>query len=256
MNFESVNEEVLRRWFTASTMPDPQLFSVIAEGGFTRKVPTFREACLQLFRVENVYQSYRRVDLIPQMEYPAHIGNNTLAMLSSRLGRAPKFGVEVGSFIGSSASVLGEIMRTNEGVLLCVDTWCGDINMWLMDRFSATMLKSDGNPKIYDRFMEKMISREMTECVIPLRVSSVVAARMLKVLNWEIDFVYLDSAHECGETFLELMLYYDVLRDGGCLFGDDYWGFPAVKHDLDLFCQVSDRQLEFTGDGDTWIIHK
>lgn len=256
MNFQHITEQVLHNWFTASTLADPQLQSVIDYGNFERKIPSFNEVCLQLFRVENLYHSYSMSNLIEQMDYPAHIGHRTLKLLVQKLGRIPNFGVEVGSFIGSSTSVLGGIMKQNHGVLLCVDTWCGDINMWLMNRFSSTMLKADGNPKIFHRFMSNMIKSGLTETVVPLRVSSVVAARMLKVLNWQIDFVYLDSAHECGETFLETMLYYDILRQGGCLFGDDYNGFPAVKHDLDLFCKVADCQLHFTGDGDTWIIQK
>jgi hypothetical protein len=126
--------------------------------------------------------------------------------------------------------------------------------MWLLDNFVSTMLKPDGNPVIFDRFMVNMINSGLTETVIPFRTTSVVAARTLKVLNWEIDFVYLDSAHECGETFLELSLYHDLLRPGGVLFGDDYAGFPAVKHDLDLFCRIHGYTPAFTGDQDTWMI--
>jgi hypothetical protein len=148
------------------------------------------------------------------------------------------------------------MVKSANGVLLCVDTWCGDINMWLIDRFHTTMNKEDGNPKLYDLFISNMISNNLTDTVIPLRISSIVGARMLKVLNYDIDFVYLDSAHEAGETFMELMLYHDILKNKGILFGDDYYGFPAVKYDVDLFCKNFNYELFFTGDGDTWIIQK
>ena len=118
-----------------------------------------------------------------------------------------------------------------------------------MDRFH--------NTKIFDHFMRNMIKSKLTDTVIPIRVSSIVGARMLKVLQYEIDFVYVDSTHEDGETYMELMLYHDVLKEGGgVLFGDDYRGFPAVKYDVDLFCKNNGYMLEFTGDGDTWIIKK
>ena len=61
-------------------------------------------------------------------------------------------------------------------------------------------------------FSSKTDADGQLHTVIPLRVSSIVGARMLKVLNYEIDFVYVDSAHEAGETFMELMLYHDVLH--------------------------------------------
>ena len=128
--------------------------------------------------------------------------------------------------------------------------------MWLMDEFHSTMNKSDGNPKIYDLFVLNMMSNDLTNHVIPLRVSSVVATRMLKVLQYEIDFVYVDSAHEAGETYMELMLYHDVLKNKGILFGDDYHVFPAVRYDVDLFCRSFKYELFFTGDGDTWVIQK
>ena len=32
--------------------------------------------------------------------------------------------------------------------------------------------------------------------------------------------------------------------------------FPAVKHDVDLFCKVQGIQLLFTGERDTWLIQK
>jgi hypothetical protein len=40
-------------------------------------------------------------------------------------------GVEVGSFIGNSALLLGSFIKQRGGLLLCVDTFLGDINMWL-----------------------------------------------------------------------------------------------------------------------------
>jgi predicted O-methyltransferase YrrM len=172
------------------------------------------------------------------------------------LGHLPKLGIEVGSFIGSSAVFLGDFMRISGGVLVCVDTWCGDINMWLLDSFQDTMAKYDGDPKIYELFMQNIIDNKLQGTVIPLRLTSIIAARMLRILNYEIDFVYVDSAHEAGETFMELMLYHDILKDGGVLFGDDYEGFPAVKYDVDLFCKRFGYVLEFTGDGDTWMIKK
>jgi len=251
-----ITEDVLKNWFSSTTLADGQLQSVITHNNFQQIKPTFSQISTHLFRNENPYQFYKRVELSTHMFYPAHIGNKTLNKLKEFLGHEPTLGIEVGSFIGSSALVLGNLLKQNNGCLICIDTWCGDINMWLMDIFDNTMNKSDGNPKIFDYFMTKMIDNDLTNTVIPLRVSSVVAARMLKVLKYEIDFVYVDSAHECGETFMELSLYHDILKIGGVLFGDDYYGFPAVKHDVDIFCKIYNYTLTFSGDGDTWLIKK
>ncbi len=251
-----MNEETIGRWFNSKTDADRQLNHVINTNKFQPCVPTHTSICKTLFQCENLFHNYNPPVEGYTIQYFAHISDKTFQCIISLLGYHPKFGIEVGSFIGSSAVLLGNFLKQNNGVLMCVDTFCGDINMWLMDGFHETMAKKDGNPKIYDHFMKKMISNELTETVVPLRVSSIVAARMLNVLKYEIDFVYLDSAHEAGETFIELMLYHDILKPGGVLFGDDYEGFPAVKYDVDLFCKCFNYTLTFTGDGDTWIIQK
>ena len=251
------NKETFLRWFSSETAADTQLKNVILKNNFQKKIPTYLEISNTLFKCDNIYNNYKVPEQINSpMDYPAHISDKTTNAIINILGYIPTFGIEVGSFIGSSAIVLGNMVKSSNGVLLCVDTWCGDINMWLMNEFHSTMNKEDGNPKLYDLFILNMMKNNLTDTVIPLRVSSIVGARMLKVLKYEIDFVYVDSAHEAGETFMELMLYHDVLKKKGILFGDDYYGFPAVKYDVDLFCKLFNYRLFFTGDGDTWIIQK
>ncbi|MFD1328048.1 class I SAM-dependent methyltransferase [Mycoplana ramosa] len=251
-----IDEDVLKNWFSAKTLADPQLARFIESNDLKKTKPTFKDVCNRLFGCDNPYHAYKPELLPSPMPYTAHIGPKTLGAIEMLLGRKPNLGVEVGSFIGGSATILGSWLRETGGTLMCVDTWCGDINMWLLGNFAGTMRKMDGNPVIFDYFMNTMFNNGLTETVIPFRVSSIVAARTLKVLNYEIDFVYLDSAHECGETFLELSLYYDLLPPGGIMIGDDYLMFPAVKHDVDLFCKVHNLELKFTGERDTWIIQK
>lgn len=250
------DEETIRRWFSSETDCDTQLASYVQSNSTTNRNPNYVDICRTLFGSDDVYTNFEYGERRNQMYYPSHIGSNTLNKIVEYLGRMPKLGIEVGSFIGSSATVLGSLMRLSGGVLICVDTWCGDINMWLLESFRQTMSKNDGDPKIYQIFMQNMVDNSMQGFVVPLRVTSIVAARMLRILNYEIDFVYVDSAHEAGETFMELMLYHDVLRYGGVLFGDDYNCFPAVKYDVDKFCDYFGYKLDFTGDGDTWIVKK
>lgn len=250
------DNQTIERWFSSKTDCDMQLSSYIQTHDLNNRNPNYNEICRTLFGCDDVYQNFEYGERRNQMDYPSHIGSKTINKIVEHLGRMPILGIEVGSFIGSSATILGNLMRISGGVLICVDTWCGDINMWLLESFRETMSKSDGDPKIFQIFMQNMIDNGMSGVVVPLRVTSIVAARMMRVLNYDIDFVYVDSAHEAGETFMELMLYHDVLRPGGVLFGDDYNCFPAVKYDVDKFCDYYGYKIDFTGDGDTWIIKK
>lgn len=251
-----ITEDVLQNWFSSETIPDPQLKHFINSENITPSKPNFKEVSRRLFGCDNLYDAYRPELMPSPMSYNPHIGQNTLNALEGVLGHRPTFGVEVGSFIGGSATLLGTWMRESGGTLLCVDPWCGDINMWLLPNFAGTMRKVDGDPVIFKYFMNAMFNAGLTQTVVPLRTTSVIAARMMRVLKWQVEFAYLDSAHECGETFLELSLYYDLIQEGGVIFGDDYMMFPAVKHDVDLFCNIHNKKLNFTGDGDTWFIVK
>jgi len=159
--------------------------------------------------------------------------------VKTELGRTPKFMVEVGSFIGNSAEVWGSALKAqgNEAVLLCIDTWDGDGNMWL-DKDLATMMSiHSGQPHICEQFMRRVVDTGLTDTVIPWRVASTVGARYLHQLKTHIDILFLDSAHELGETFLEVMLWWQTLQPGSLLIGDD-WNWAGVSHDVTLFLKL------------------
>lgn len=92
-----------------------------------------------------------------------------------------------------------------------------------------------GTPQLYDLFMSNIVGHALQEVIFPLSMPSVVAARLLGHMQWKIDVIYIDSAHEYGETLVELILYYQLLRMGGVLMGDDYSSFPGVQHAVDTF---------------------
>lgn len=98
-----------------------------------------------------------------------------------------------------------------------------------------------GDPRIYDRFLHTIVQAGLTDTVMPLRLPSLTAARLVHVLGYIVDIVYLDSAHEAGETFMELSLWWEVLKPGGVMLGDDY-AWQSVRHDLDLFVKVGWRR--------------
>lgn len=120
-------------------------------------------------------------------------------------------------------------------MVLCVDTWLGDVNMRLNPSFDKYTLPLHGTPRLYDIFLSNVIANNLEEVIFPLSMPSIVAARLLGHLHWKVDVIYIDSAHEQGETLVELILYYQLLRPGGVILGDDYVSFPGVKHDVDAF---------------------
>ncbi|WP_143269396.1 class I SAM-dependent methyltransferase [Mangrovitalea sediminis] len=111
--------------------------------------------------------------------------------------------------------------------------------------FKEIMCQHEGQPKIFNNFIWSVKNYDFQDAIIPLRAYSGVAARMIEVLKYNVDIVYLDSAHEAGETFMGINLYYDLLREGGVIFGNDYNILPAARHDVDLFSKAIKQEIGF-----------
>ena len=110
-----------------------------------------------------------------------------------------------------------------------------------------------GRPTVYYQFLENMKSQNLTDIVLPISMTSIIGARFLRTFQFRPQIIYLDSAHEQGETLIELALYWNILQDGGVLFGDD-WGWQSVRCDVKKF--VYTKKLTLHHMGNTWAIQK
>mmetsp|Transcript_29885 Transcript_29885/g.62964 ORF Transcript_29885/g.62964 Transcript_29885/m.62964 type:complete len:592 (-) Transcript_29885:651-2426(-) len=172
------------------------------------------------------------------------------------LGKPPQLILEVGSFIGTSAVYTwGPLARMGGGLVLCIDSWQGDLNMRLGTTFQKYMQLEHGFPQLGRLFLNRIVKNNFTDVVIPIAMPSITAARLLAVVNWTVDLVYVDSSHEQGETLVELHMYWNLLRPGGVLMGDAFSVFPAVKQDAKLFASCHGVQLSFPATN-VWLLHK
>lgn len=251
----------LEYFISETTEKDYQLTSFYNK--YTPNRPTFDTICKDLFNNKNIYNEIAldEIKMIP-LDYEVnksqcHFSNKILDFIDSKISNNSKVIVEVGSYVGSSACFLGEYVKKDNGLLICIDTWCGCLIMWLMDNYFVNQMdKSDGNPKIFYHFINTIKKHNLQDHVVPIRISSISGCRMLKVLKYEIDVIYLDGSHENGETFMELCMYYDLLKMNGIIFGDDYKVFPAVKKNVDKFVEIFKLELLFPDNDDTWVIIK
>lgn len=181
------------------------------------------------------------------------------------LGRRPALMVEVGSFHGHSAILQAKVLDRHgltETPLLCIDPWSGDLGMLLFrddwDKKLTPGELADGRSTSYFQFMlnvqSQIEAKQMgPRHIVPLAVTSVVGARYLKALGATPDIIYLDSAHESDETFIELALYYHTLAPGGVVFGDDF-SWESVQGDVKRFAAMHNLQVQ--SDGVTWTLQK
>lgn len=162
--------------------------------------------------------------------------------------RRPLFWLELGSMLGGSAirtavAVKSKGLKTS---IVCGDPFTGDVNMMVWEHESFLrkewrfLRNEDGRPRIYDRFLANVLKTGHSDIIVPVVATSLVVMKsFLRLFNDKRllslpQIIYLDSAHELGETLLELRVAWSLLPEGGVLFGDD-WGWPAVRTDVSLF---------------------
>ena len=126
--------------------------------------------------------------------------------------------------------------------LLCIDTWLGDMGMSMNQIYPDEMGKVNGASTLYHVWLLNVMAANLTQHVLPLVAPSLLGARILEFLRLSVDVLYLDSAHEMRETFLEISAYWPLIRPGGLLLGDDF-NWRAVSHDVQLFARTHGLEL-------------
>ncbi|CAF0988806.1 unnamed protein product [Adineta steineri] len=157
-----------------------------------------------------------------------------------------QFIVEIGSFTGNSASIMGNVLKKSYSgsFILCIDTWLGDLNMWVNKVvWKHLSVSEDGRPTVYYQFLINIIKQNLTEIILPASMTSILGARFLQTYQFYPQVIYLDSAHEQGETLIELSLYWNLLQPGGILFGDD-WNWRSVRCDVKKFIYMKNLTIQ------------
>jgi tetratricopeptide (TPR) repeat protein/predicted O-methyltransferase YrrM len=163
----------------------------------------------------------------------------------------PRFWLELGSILGGSAIRTATIIKAQMAPteIVCIDTFTGDVNMWACEQPKKQagewqfLRLERGRPTIYERFLANVTAAGHEDIILPIAATSIVGTRLLRRLADEQrlaalpDVIYLDSAHEPDETFLELRNCWDLLQPGGVLVGDD-WDQDAVRNDVLRFVET------------------
>lgn len=116
--------------------------------------------------------------------------------------------VEVGTFLGmGSTQVFGRALPP-EGRLYCVDTFRVD-----MSRFQRPQ------DTHYHAFLSNMKRTGLADKIVPVRMTSLEAARALTVMA---DLVFIDGDHSEASVVADIEAWRPHVRPGGILCGDDY----------------------------------
>jgi len=129
MCFSQPDFEVM---FTARVaVPDPQLRQYLDGHPPQEHYPTFEELMRTFYRQDSIYQHFEMPAGIHDINWTGQVSNKTTAHIAHLHPGPIKLMVEVGSLFGHSSLQFAELVKQSGGVLICVDTWLGDINMQL-----------------------------------------------------------------------------------------------------------------------------
>ena len=141
--------------------------------------------------------------------------------------------IEVGTWKGGSALTLAEHAESCglDAEIICVDTWLGALEMWTdpddPGRHGALGLKH-GYPTLYYQFLANVCRAGRQGRITPFPVPSVTAAQWFSLRGVQADLIYIDGSHEEEDVYQDLVSYWDLVRPGGVLFGDD-WAWDGVR---------------------------
>lgn len=145
----------------------------------------------------------------------------------------PNLIVEIGTWLGGSAIHMGGLLRKaglNDSCIVCVDTWLGSSEHYLNADQRCTLKLVDGRPTFYQDFMQNVVQHGLQDIILPFSITSVGAAGVLSEFKIAPDLVYLDGDHSAHAFRTDLDLYWELLRPGGVVIGDDFdWEGPQAE---------------------------
>jgi hypothetical protein len=166
--------------------------------------------------------------------------------------------IEVGTWKGASAINMAKhaAQITPDVTVLCVDTWLGSNEVLWSDPALRPLLKlENGYPTVYRQFLANVIAVKLTNTVFPLPMTSISAAELLAKYAVKADLIYIDGAHGEYEVYGDLTHYWQLVRTGGILFGDDYYTtWPGVVRAVNRFAFEQGIPLETNGG--KWFVTK
>jgi predicted O-methyltransferase YrrM len=168
----------------------------------------------------------------------------------------PEVIIEVGSWKGGSAIAMSKSLESVgllKSKIVCVDTWAGSIEHWKNEKWKLELGLKNGYPTIYEKFMANLIRSGYEKFVIPLPMSSKMAAEYLKSKGVKADLIYIDAAHDYESVKSDLESYDPLLTSNGVLFGDDYPHRPVEEAAKDF---AKSRNLSLIHRGRKFVLSK
>jgi predicted O-methyltransferase YrrM len=150
--------------------------------------------------------------------------------------------VEVGSWLGRSTAYMAvEIANSGKQIsFFAVDTWRGSP----AEQYQAVVREMGGTA--YEAFLENMERGSVRAMVTPMVGLSALSARAFN--DREVDFVFLDAAHDFHSVRADVRAWLPKVRVGGVIAGHDA-NCPGLMNAVREYIRAG--EIEYTGT--SWV---
>ena len=189
-------------------------------------------------------------------------GGETLPIFEKLINQLkPRIIIEVGSWKGRTATHMASLLKkqNRDAAIICVDTWLGGIehftNLKNHKAWGINKYKKHGYPNLYYQFLSNVMRTGMQDYIVPLPTTSNIGAQWLKLNKVKADLIFIDASHEEEDVYQDLSNYWDLLKDGGVIFGDDWHSqWYGVICAVNRFAK--DKNLSPRLKKDIWLFQK
>jgi hypothetical protein len=151
----------------------------------------------------------------------------------AKQARQHKIIIEVGSWHGRSSRSIADNMP-DSGTLYCVDHWLG--SKAERDTYHRSALLRHGD-HAFIKFSENLFDHIRSGRVVPLRMNSRNAAKLLRKKGVQAGMVFIDGGHTYEEVSEDISLWFQLVTEGGTICGHDYSDlhnmWPCVQQAVD-----------------------
>jgi len=162
----------------------------------------------------------------------------------------PRLIIEIGSYLGSSAILMANTLKKHgveDFTIICIDTWLGSPENYVNpedEEHNILKHAKHGYPVMYYQFLLNIKEAGLENYIIPIPNTSYNAITIIKHIfdkyNLQACMIYDDGAHDTHSVQQDVFYYYQFLKPGGIMCGDDLvWktveaGVINALHDLNI----------------------
>ena len=147
--------------------------------------------------------------------------------------------VEIGSWTGTSAVLIGIMIKRILGKLYSIDWYRGGVG-------EEHLTEIVNNQNVRDIFLDNMKYFHLEDTVEQWKMTSEEAST--KFINESLDFIFIDGSHTYEDVKQDIHLWYPKLKYGKIIAGHDYYG--GVKQAVDEIFPIVEKAK------DIWWIRK